>query len=92
MSVPHHSEAELEAAQRFISEMLGEAKPHFPQGKLNERDDGELAFAVAADLRKRVVILRFAKPVDWLGMPAKQTRDLANLLLEKATQVEASCP
>lgn len=90
MGASHHgSQAEYEAQQRFIAEMLHKAKPAYPQGRLNERDEGETAFAVAADLERKVVIIRFAKPIDWLGLHVAETRQLANLLLEKAAQLEA---
>jgi hypothetical protein len=89
MGASHHSEAEIAAQQRFIAEMLATAKPAYPQGRLNADDLGETAFAVAADLQRKVVIIRFTKPIDWLGLHADETRQLANLLLEKAAQLEA---
>lgn len=88
MSVPHHSEAEFQAQQRFISEMLQRSKPNFPQGKISDNDLGELSYAVAVDFTRNVVIIRYAKPIDWIGLDAKSCRDLSKLLCEKATQLE----
>lgn len=40
----------------------------FPQGKINENDQGELAFAVTHDREKNLVIINFCKDVSWLGL------------------------
>lgn len=78
---------ELDVKTRMIEEMMGQAKPRFPQGKITEDDQGEITFAVAADRNKGVVILRFGKPVDWLGLDAEHARHLGNILIEKANQL-----
>lgn len=92
MGSSHHGSSEEEAKDRFISEMLGKAKPSFPQGRVHESDRGETAFAIAVDPRRKICIIRFTKPVDWLGLGAKETRDLATLLNEKAKQLEELTP
>lgn len=89
MNMQHHSDQEFQAQQRFVSELLGRAKPNFPAGKISENDLGELSFAVAADIRKQVVIIRYAKAVDWVGLDSKSARYLAGLLSEKADQLDA---
>lgn len=54
----------------------------FPNGKMNEDDEGELQIAIYAyDGR---VILRFGKPVSWIGFPAEHAEELATLIYEKA--------
>lgn len=87
--VEHHgSPEEQEARNRLLDQFLNRAEPSNPAGKLNERDEGDLAFAVAVDFSKNVVILRFGKPVDWLGFGAEHAAHLGNLLLEKARQLK----
>ena len=89
MSAPHHeSSEEAEARSRLLDQFLNRTEPRFPQGKLNARDEGELAFAVAADKDKGVVILRFGKSVDWIGFGPREARMLAELLNAKADQLE----
>lgn len=89
MSTSHHeSPDEIEAQKRLLDQFLNRAKPAFPGGHLNARDEGELAFAVAVDKSKGVIILRFGKPVDWVGFGPSEARHLAHLLVEKAEQLE----
>lgn len=49
----------------------------FPEGHLNEHDEGELNIAIAHIGPN--VILRFGKPVAWIGVPARQARQMAAL-------------
>lgn len=88
MSCQHHGSPEEQAAERrMLEEFLGTAKPSFPAGKLRENDEGELAFAVALDPLNKAVIVRFAKPVDWVGLNKAAALHLATLLTEKAEQL-----
>lgn len=85
MSAQHHaSPEEIEAQRRMLQEFLGVAKPRFPQGKVSPDDRGEISFAVALDLEKKAVIVRFAKPVDWIGLDRASANRLADLLIDKA--------
>jgi hypothetical protein len=59
---------------------------NFPRGQINPHDEGELTMAVAID--QGIVKLVFGKKVAWLGLPAKEAKDLANLLIEKANELE----
>ena len=56
----------------------------FPQGVLNDEDQGELAFGVARDPIDGLVHLNFGKPVAWLAMPPETAVALAELLLKHA--------
>ena len=64
------------------------ATGRFPQGMLNAEDDGELQMAVASDPIKRIVIIDFGTPVKWLGLPAKEARKLAAMLLRCTQELE----
>lgn len=87
MSTQHHSPSEIEAERRMLKEFLNTAKPNFPQGKINEDDRGELSFAVALDIKKQTVIIRFAKPVDWIGLDRESALHLADLLTQRANDL-----
>lgn len=54
----------------------------FPEGKLTEADEGEIQFRVGTTNQK--VIIDFGQEVSWLGMDAKQARELANILYDHA--------
>lgn len=60
------------------------ATGEFPQGKLNDSDEGALKLAVAYDKLNGVVRVDFGKPVTWLGLPPPEARALALLLLDHA--------
>jgi hypothetical protein len=64
------------------------ATGQFPFGKMRPDDQGELAIAMGTDVKNGVVRMEFGKPVAWLALPASQARQLANLLLEKAAELE----
>jgi len=61
---------------------------HFPDGKLNEHDQGEIAFAITADKTNNLVLINFATPVAFLCMSAKESIELGRLLLAKAAELE----
>jgi len=57
----------------------------FPEGKLNETDEGELAFAVYH--QKGKVILEFNSQVKWLGMNASQGIELGKALIKHSKKI-----
>ena len=65
------------------------ATGEFPNGKLNDADEGELAIGVAIDKEKGVVLLEFGKPVNWLGLYPAQAREIAAILIAKAGELES---
>lgn len=58
------------------------ATGNFPQGKLNETDEGEITIAVGIENGK--VIIQFGKPVSWLGLGRSEAMALASSLVDKA--------
>ena len=64
------------------------ATGQFPRGKVDERDEGELRMAIAADHQHGIVRVEFGTPVAWLGLPANEARGLARLLLDAAQKLE----
>ena len=71
----------------MLDEFLGASKPKFPNGRLSEEDEGELAFAIATDRAKGVVVVRFTKPVDWIGLDKQSALALANMIIEHAAEL-----
>lgn len=60
----------------------------FPDGKLNEDDEGELRLAVFGDQENGVVTVLFGKPIVWLGLPPGEAREFARLIVEHADKIE----
>lgn len=60
----------------------------FPQGKLDDTDEGELKMAIAYDKLNGVVRLEFGKPVAWLGLPPPEAKELAEKLLWHARKAK----
>lgn len=75
--------------QRFFYEMGGGKDRNWSQGRISGDDDGDTAIAIAADKQNKVVRIQFTKPIEWLGFPAEQARQLAAKLIEKAKELES---
>lgn len=55
----------------------------FPDGRLDNTDEGELQLAVSSD-GKGLVRIDFGKPVAWFAMSANEAKGLAALLMQHA--------
>lgn len=60
------------------------ATGRYPQGRYTNDDEGELAIAVAADPRNRIVRIEFGKPVAWLAFNPEQAETFGRMLIAKA--------
>jgi len=89
MSTSHHASppGDDSNTRRFIDQVMGRAQQHFSEGRIHKKDEGDLAFAIAADKTNSVVLIHFGKPVQWIGMPKEQALQLAALLTEKASEL-----
>ncbi len=74
---------ELKAFKPWNKRALG-ATGKFPQGKLQDDDEGELRMAIAYDKLNGIVRVEFGKPVAWLGLPPPEAIQFARLLLRHA--------
>lgn len=89
----HHSSQRDEEMTRKMREAVPEgtyspklgATGRFPEGKLTEHDEGEIMVAVGHTNRK--VVIDFGQEVTWMGMDAKQARDLALALMSHARRI-----
>ena len=60
----------------------------FPNGRLNNYDEGELAIAVTADQANGVIIIDFNKEIGWLGLKPEEAYSLSATLFQKAKEIE----
>lgn len=83
VSGPHVSGIAASAAFReHIDKQIGPTGD-FPAGrKLNNEDEGGLAIALTVE--DGVVMIRFGKPVAWIGMPKDNAIVLANMIINAA--------
>lgn len=65
------------------------ATGRYPFGAAESSDEGELRMALACDHRNGIVRIEFGKPVGWLGLTSREARELAKLLVEKASELDA---
>lgn len=79
----HGDDSNNDTAKKLFKEMFG-ATGEFPEGKLNENDQGEIKFGVAADNDSGKILLSFGKPIAWVGMSPGQAIALADSLRDKA--------
>lgn len=63
------------------------ARQQYPQGKLNEHDEGVINIAVAADLKRQVLVVQFPERIRWFAMPKREAIELANLITKRALEL-----
>ena len=68
----------------ILGEKLG-ATNLFPEGKLNDNDEGQLKFAVA--IYEGKVVINFNTPTAWIGFDGEQAISLGQLLIKKGEKV-----
>lgn len=72
-----------------MEQACGNTNRAWPNGRISGEDDGESAFAIAADPVKRVIIIRFPKPMDWIGLDVPSATALRDKLNEKIAEISA---
>lgn len=63
---------------------MGRDFKSFPRGRLNSEDEGEIQIAVG--IQQDVVVLAFPKMVSWVGLPAEQAEELAEIIKQRAVE------
>ena len=61
------------------------ATGEYPEGRLNENDEGEIRFAITSGGGK--LVMNFGKPVAWIGMGRSQAVQLIKVLQEHADKL-----
>ncbi len=77
-------------AQKRMHDLMGKVLGEYPEGKINKDDEGALAFMIGVEDGK--VVLKFPKPVAWLGMPPEQAVQLAQILIQRAREAGFKSP
>lgn len=77
-------------AQRAMSEAMAKLLGEFPDGKLNPTDEGALAVMIGNENGR--VVLRFPKPVAWIGFTPEQAIDIAQSLIDNARKCAGPVP
>ena len=80
MSHHGYDPAQEEALAQAMKKMFGE----FPNGRLNENDQG--AVAVAIGHQDGAVTMQFPRNLNWIGFTPEQAIDIAATLVEHARQ------
>lgn len=57
----------------------------YPEGKISERDEGEIAFAVGVEQGK--IALNFGKPIAFIAFTPEQAMEIARLIRNKAKRL-----
>lgn len=82
----HHSSEPNKEMSEAMRQVFGE----FPDGKLNDNDAGALACSVGAEDGR--VVLRFPKPVAWIGFTGDGAMEIAQALIKYARRVGVTAP
>lgn len=69
-------------AQDAMSAAMQQIFGEFPDGKLNANDEGALAVVIGHE--KQSVVMRFPKPVAWIGFTPEQALEIAESLIQHA--------
>lgn len=84
MGMQHHGDAEELAFQRrFLDQLNGTSKREYPAGRMGHEDDGALSYAIANDDRHGTIVIRFGKPVEWIGLDLRSAEQLRDSLTER---------
>jgi hypothetical protein len=59
----------------------------YPDGKLDEHDEGELTIGLATDIEKGVIRIHFGKPVLWIALDPESAKGFAKVITEKAQEI-----
>lgn len=58
----------------------------FPEGKLNQADEGELQLGITHDAGN--VIIDFGTQVTWIGLPPSKAIEFANMIIQHANALK----
>lgn len=84
----HHGSGPFDA--KPMSEMMKRVFGEFPDGKLNQGDEGAVAMMVGSDAGR--VVLQFPKPIAWIGLTPEEAIGLAELLVQRARKCGCNVP
>lgn len=62
------------------------ATGEFPEGQLNEHDEGELNIGMGIEGKN--LIVDFGKSIEWIGMSKQQALQFADFIIKNANKIE----
>jgi hypothetical protein len=94
MSIQHHGDGERSELveelrrqgalmDRFTDQYEGVAQRSWPNGRTGADDDGDSAWMMATDDKRRVIVIRFPKPMEWIGLDVQSAEELRDSLTER---------
>lgn len=81
-SIPRET---LEDQMQKLTDKLGPTG-EFPDGKITEKDRGEIRIVVGA--KEGRIVLYFGARIEWLGMTVAQAYDIAASIVQHAREIE----
>lgn len=76
----------LDALRRRLIASVTGPTGKFPEGKLDDSDEGQLMMAVSEDQGK--VRVDFGTEVKWFAVKPEQAREIGNALIGKADEID----
>lgn len=61
----------------------------YSEGKIHPNDEGDIAFRIAADPERNVIVLEFAKPVLWIALPPALAKQLSETIARHLEELRA---
>lgn len=78
----------MEQAEKRMHKKMGELLGEYPDGKMNVQDEGAVAMLV--QLEEGKIVIRFPKPVAWVGFTEVEAMQLAQTLVDLSKQISKS--
>ncbi len=69
--------------RRLKEQIEGTARRAYPHGRMGAEDDGELSYMLSTDQKHGTIVVRFGKPVEWIGLDLKAAVELRDNLTER---------
>ena len=83
----HSDQPDPKIIERLMQQLDGTARREYPRGRMGHQDDGALSYAVTADHGHGTVVIRFGKPVEWIGLHPDDVAKLVEALVKRAKEV-----
>lgn len=94
MATSHHGpnqgarQDQYDNMQCLMDQFAGKMREReYPHGRMGHQDEGALAYGVVADKEHGTVVIRFGKPVEWIGLAPADVAALVKVLIRKAREV-----
>jgi hypothetical protein len=82
----HHSSEPNHELSAAMAKLLGE----YPNGRMNADDAGAIAMQVGVESGR--VVMRFPKPVSWIGFTGDEAMEIAQTLIAHARKAGLTAP